>query len=235
MRGSYAQVQWVGPPGWRRIPLVTKVLLVLAAVSYLAGLIAPGIQILLAADTVRIVNGLELWRLLSWPFVIAGVWNIIFGLLLIWSFGSELEPEWGSRKLGLFSVLSPVVAGILGCAVTFIPGIGPTVAFGLSGFLAALIVAWMLRGPNLPVHFFGVFPMTRKIFALLALAIVVLSEIESARSLPRLVFALGGIPVAWAFSRPGGLWPRNPFRRNRFRVIQGDRDGYGYHRARLLN
>lgn len=229
MRGAYAQVQWVGPPGWRRIPLVTKILLVLSAAAYLAGVLFPAFAGLLAADTSRIFLRLELWRLLTWPLAILGVWNILFGLLLIWSFGSELEPEWGSRKLAFFSFLSPVVAGLLGSALTLIPRVGPTVAFGLSGFLVALIMAWMLRGPSLPVHFFGVIPMTRKIFALLTLAIVVLSELEAARSLPRLVFALGGIPVAFLFSRPPGWLRRNPFRRSKFRVIQGDRDRYDYH------
>ncbi|MCK6681971.1 MAG: rhomboid family intramembrane serine protease [Thermoanaerobaculia bacterium] len=229
MRGAYAQVQWVGPPGWRRIPLVTKILLVLSGSAYLAGVLFPVFAGALAADTARILGGLELWRLLTWPFAIVGVWNILFGLLLIWSFGSELEPEWGSRKFGLFSVLVPLIAGILGTAVTLVPKVGPALAFGLSGFLVALIMAWMLRGPSLPVHFFGILPMNRKIFALLTLVIVILSELEAARSFPRLIFALGGIPVAYLFSRPPGWLRGNPFRRNRFRVIQGDRDRYHYH------
>ena len=105
---------------------------------------------------------------------------------------------------------------------------------GLSGLLTAMIVAWALLGPGLPANLFGILPMTRKGFALLALVLVVFGELESSRSLAQLVFLLGGLPVAWLFvrsNRRGGggsvrpfrrRW--NPFRRRRFTVIE-DRSG----------
>jgi len=61
--------------------------------------------------------------------------------------------------------------------------------------------------------------------------LVVFSELEATRSLPRLLFVLGGLPVAWFFSRGARLGPggprlpriRNPFRRRRFTVVGSDR------------
>ena len=59
----------------------------------------------------------------------------------------------------------------------------------------------MLEGPSQRLSFFGVLPMTRLGFAVLAIVLVVFSELEQTRSLARLVFVLGGLPVAWLFVR----------------------------------
>ena len=57
--------------------------------------------------------------------------------------------------------------------------------------------------------------MTRLGFAMLALVLVVFSELETSRSLARLVFVLGGLPVAWLFVRGfRGGGPRFPRLRN---------------------
>ncbi|HTS02318.1 MAG TPA: hypothetical protein VMN04_07340, partial [Thermoanaerobaculia bacterium] len=101
---------------------------------------------------------------------------------------------------------------------------------GLSPTILALIFAWMLEGPSQSLLFFGVFPMTRLGFAALAFVLVVFSELEATRSLSRLLFVLGGLPVAWLFVRghrgSGPRFPRlrNPFRRRRFTVVDASRD-----------
>ena len=65
----------------------------------------------------------------------------------------------------------------------------------------------MLEGPSQSLLFFGVFPMTRLGFAAIALVLVVFGELEGTRSLPRLLFVLGGLPVAWYFSPRSALRP----------------------------
>jgi hypothetical protein len=91
----------------------------------------------------------------------------------------------------------------------------------------------MLEGPSQSLLFFGVFPMTRLAFAAIALVLVVFGELESSRSLMRLLFILGGLPVAWLFARGlrgggrgGPRFPRvrNPFRRRRFTLVGTDSD-----------
>ena len=63
-----------------------------------------------------------------------------------------------------------------------------------------------------------------------ALVLVVFSELQTSRSLARLLFVLGGLPVAWLFVRGfrggGPRFPRmrNPFRRRRFTVVESGRD-----------
>lgn len=229
------RVVFAGPPGWSRLPNVTRALLVLAAAGYLAGVFRLAPMLLLTLFPERVWPALELWRLVTYPLVVLGIFNALFGLLVLWMFGWELEVTFGSRRFGLFVLSSVVGSALLGCAVALLlPRAGAMAGAGLSGLLTAMIVAWALLGPSLPANLFGLLPMTRKGFALLALVLVVFGELESSRSLAQLVFLLGGLPVAWLFVRSirrgggGGVRPFrrrwNPFRRRRFTVVE-DRSG----------
>jgi membrane associated rhomboid family serine protease len=219
--GPALRLRWAGPPGWRRIPLVTRALLVLLAAGYLLTLAWPQAVLWLA-----LLSGApfvwQIWRLVTYAFVNGSITGVLFSLLMIWSLGSEIEPRWGSRRFTVFLVLATALAGLLGLVVGGGAGFAPA--------LLALIFAWMLEGPSQPLSLFGIFPMTRLGFAILALVLVVFSELEGTRSLPRLLFVLGGLPISWLFTRGlrggGPRFPRmrNPFRRRRLTVVDTGRD-----------
>lgn len=219
MRPTHA-ARFSTPPGWRRIPPVTRALLVLVAAGYLLTLAWP-----LGAAWLSLVPGAvlagQVWRLVTYAVVSASIGSVLFSLLLVWSLGAEIEPRWGSRRLTLFLVSATLAAGAFGVFVGGGVGLAPT--------LLALIFAWMLEGPSQSLLFFGAFPMTRLAFAAIAFVLVVFGELEATRSVPRLLFVLGGLPVAWLFvrgPRGGPRFPRlrNPFRRRRFTVVDPGRD-----------
>jgi membrane associated rhomboid family serine protease len=219
--GPALRLRWAGPPGWRRIPLVTRALLVLLAAGYLLTLAWPQAVLWLA-----LLSGApfvwQIWRLVTYAFVNGSITGVLFSLLMIWSLGSEIEPRWGSRRFTVFLGLATALAGLLGLVVGGGAGFAPA--------LLALIFAWMLEGPSQPLSLFGIFPMTRLGFAILALVFVVFSELEGTRSPARLLFVLGGLPISWLFTRGlrggGPRFPRmrNPFRRRRFTVVETGRD-----------
>jgi membrane associated rhomboid family serine protease len=213
-------MRFAAPPGWRRIPPVTRALLVLVGAGYLLTLAAPAAAVWLVLAPGAVLAG-QVWRLFTYAFVNASIGAILVDLLLMWQMGGEMEPRWGSRRFGAFLAASTLLAGALGLLVGGGAGLAPTVL--------ALIFAWMLEGPSQKILFFGVFPMTRLGFAALAFVLVVFSELEATRSLLRLLFVLGGLPVAWLFvrgPRGGPRMPRirNPFRRRRFTVVGPGRD-----------
>ena len=166
------RVVFAGPPGWSHLPNVTRALLVLTGAGYLAGLFAPSRMRLLAVFPELVWPALELWRLVTYPMAVIGIFNVLFGLLVLWMFGWELESVFGSRRFGLFVLSSVVASAVLGCGVALLfPRAGAMAGAGLSGLLTAMIVAWALLGPGLPANLFGILPMTRKGFALLALVL----------------------------------------------------------------
>jgi membrane associated rhomboid family serine protease len=220
MSRTYA-TRFAAPPGWRRIPPVTRALLVLVAAGYLLTLAWPPAVLWLA-----LLPGApfvwQIWRFVTYALVNGSITGVLFTLLMIWSLGSEIEPRWGSRRFTVFLGAATIVAGLFGLVVGGGAGFTPAIL--------ALIFAWMLEGPSQTLSFFGVLPMTRLGFALLALVVVVFGELESTRSLPRLLFVLGGLPISWLFTRGlrggGPRFPRvrNPFRRRRFTVVDPGRD-----------
>ncbi|HVO49857.1 MAG TPA: rhomboid family intramembrane serine protease [Thermoanaerobaculia bacterium] len=217
---SRYQMRFATPPGWRRIPPVTRALLVLVVAGYLLTLAAPAAAFWLVLSPGDVLAG-QVWRLLTYAVVNGSIGAVLVDLLLLWQLGSEMEPRWGSRRFGAFLGVSTLLAGALGLLVGGGAGLAPTVL--------ALIFAWMLEGPSQSLLFFGVFPMTRLAFAALAFVLVVFSELEATRSPLRLLFVLGGLPVAWLFvrgPRGGPRFPRmrNPFRRRRFTVVGPGRD-----------
>lgn len=227
MRG--AEIRFVGPPGWRRLPPVTRTLLALAAAGYLATLFWPPFGEWVTVAPGAVFRGLQLWRLVTYPLGIVGILNILFDLLLIWSFGTELEAGWGSARFARFLLAATLVAGVVGVLATLpFAGRSPFMLgfAGMAGLITAMIFAWMLRGPDLPANLFGILPMTRKGFAILAIVLVVFGEFEQTRSPLRLFYLLGGLPVAWWFVKGGRGTPsfRAPrfFRRSRLRVVKGD-------------
>ncbi len=228
MSRTYA-TRFVAPPGWRRIPPVTRSLVVLVAAGYLLTLAWPPSAQGLALDPGEALRG-QVWRLVTYPFVNISIFAVLWDLLLIWSFGSEIEPRWGSRRFAAFWAAAAACAGAFGIAAALLAPGSFGGGAGCAPALVALIVAWTLEGPSLPTNFFGVLPMTRLGFAAIALVLVVFGELERTRSFPRLLFVLGGLPVAWLFVRgrrgDGPRFPRmrNPFRRRRFTVVDTGRD-----------
>jgi membrane associated rhomboid family serine protease len=220
MRPTYA-MRFSGPPGWRRIPPVTRALLVLIAAGYLLTLAWPAVAVWLILAPEAVLAG-QVWRLLTYALITASITTVLIELLLLWQLGCDVEPRWGSRRFATFLVVSTLVAGGFGLLVGGGSGIGPT--------LLALIFAWMLEGPSQKLLFFGVLPMTRLGFAALSFILVVFSELQETRSPLRLLFVLGGLPVSWLFVRGfrggGPRFPRmrNPFRRRRFTVVDPGRD-----------
>ncbi|MGE5715058.1 MAG: rhomboid family intramembrane serine protease, partial [Acidobacteriota bacterium] len=121
MRPAY-RLRWAGPPGWRRIPPVTRGVLLAVGVGYLLTLFAPVAAAFLALLPEALLLG-QVWRLVTYPVVNVSIFSVLWDLLLVWSFGSEIEPRWGSRRFLVFLLLASASAAVLGVAAAWlVPG-----------------------------------------------------------------------------------------------------------------
>ncbi len=101
------------------------------------------------------VRKLALWQLVSWCLIETSPWAIIFGALLLVSFGGYLEQVWGRWKLLRFGFGVTFVVGLLTVALSFaIPSL-QAFRFGGGGVMtSALMVTFGLTlGPR-PANFF---------------------------------------------------------------------------------
>jgi len=107
----------------------------------------------------------------------SGFINFLFNLIILWSFGSELERTWGSYKFLTF-FYTGLLGGIILTAVlslTLFPGLF------ISGFgagLAAVMIAYAMLWPDREVLFFFIFPMKMKWLVLIIFILMAISGAE---------------------------------------------------------
>lgn len=125
---------------------------------------------------VRVINDFWLWQPFTYGFIHSqSVFHVIFNLLSLWWFGSELESRWGSR----FFLTYYLVCG-WGAALFYLITVllisdslaamsAPVV--GASGSIFGLLLAYGLLFGERPIAFMMLFPMKAKHFVLVVGAV----------------------------------------------------------------
>ncbi len=112
----------------------------------------------------------HLWELLTAAFAHAGIWHILFNMLVLWFFGTEVEQLYGRGRFWRFYLSSAVLAS-LGwvLAENFLLGVrDPRMQMvGASGAVAAVVVVFVCHWPRRVVLFWGTFPLPVWVLALL--------------------------------------------------------------------
>jgi len=104
------------------------------------------------------IGKLWLWQLVTYMFLhsVSDPWHIIFNMLVLWMFGSEVEKAMGTRKFLTMYFTAGIFAGIFGCLFT--PN---NPILGASGAIFAVEIAFAMFYPNATIIFF-VFPIKAK-------------------------------------------------------------------------
>ncbi len=71
-----------------------------------------------------------IWQLVTYSFLHAGLFHILFNMLTLWMFGSQLEMDWGHKQFLEFYFYCAVTAAITTVGVAYL---GTTSAFGFLG------------------------------------------------------------------------------------------------------
>jgi membrane associated rhomboid family serine protease len=105
------------------------------------------------------------WQLISYQFLHAGFFHILFNMFILWLFGVEIENLWGSKKFLLFYLGAGIVGGL--CQILLTPIItggpfGPTV--GASGAIMGVMVAFGMMFPNRMIYVYFLIPVKVKYF-----------------------------------------------------------------------
>lgn len=117
------------------------------------------------------IGNFWIWQLVSYMFLhsISDPWHLIFNMLVLWMFGSEVEKAMGTKKFLLLYFTAGVFAGV--CCCLFTPN-NPIV--GASGAIFAIEVAFAMFFPNSMV-FFYFFPIKAKYLVMLFAAFTIIN------------------------------------------------------------
>ncbi len=145
-----------------------------------------------------------LWQPITYMFLHAGIFHILFNLLGIWMFGVELERMWGTT----YFVKLYTVSGLGGAATMlllgwFSPQMYNAFTIGASGALFGLLLAYGLVFPHRPILLFFIFPVPARYAVMILGAIAFLFTAEASTSRTAHGAHLGGLVAAYIFLKSG--------------------------------
>lgn len=138
-----------------------------------------------------------IWQLATYMFLhsLTDPWHLIFNMLVLWMFGTEVEKAMGTRKfLGLYFTAG-MFAGI--CSCIFTPN-NPVV--GASGAIFAIEVAFAMYYPNSMVLFYF-FPIKAKYLVMLFASFTVINCLLPKEGNVAHFAHLGGLLYGFLFVR----------------------------------
>jgi membrane associated rhomboid family serine protease len=144
-------------------------------------------------------------------FLHGGIFHILFNMLALWMFGTELERTWGTRYFLKFYFVTGIGAGALTVLFSLLPfgfaqQLQGSIIIGASGSIYGLLLAYALYFPERPILMMFVFPIPAKIFVAIMGAIALYSSMSESGGVANATH-LGGLLVAYLFLKSGRIRP----------------------------
>jgi membrane associated rhomboid family serine protease len=111
-------------------------------------------------DTSAVLDG-QVWRLLTYAFLhdTATFWHILFNMLFLWWFGSDIEDLYGPREFLAFYLLSAFLGGVC-FEFTWLANLTQgTQCLGASGAVTAVMVLFAIHYPTRIILIWGILPI----------------------------------------------------------------------------
>jgi membrane associated rhomboid family serine protease len=235
----YGSVGYAIGPG----PLTQAIRTLIAANvgGFLLALIVPAVVARLGLSPREVLTGFAIWQPVTYLFLHGSVMHLLFNMLALWMFGTELERTWGTR----FFLRYYFVTGIGAAVVTILWSLSPlpyaaslygSLVIGASGAIYGLLLAYGMYYPHRTV-FLLLFPVPARYAVIIQGAIAFLASVGSSGDGVAHVAHLGGLLVGYLYLK-GRRGPLDEIRyrwlkwrlsrsRSRFDVYQGGRRGPG--------
>src|SRR5205807_1520566 len=115
---AYASTFSFGPGP---ISTALKALIAANVVMFVAQGFLPVLTDVLSLRPELVVRRFWLWQLATYMFLHGGLFHILFNMLALWMFGTELDRIWGSRFFLKFYFITGIGAGVLTVVVSLLP------------------------------------------------------------------------------------------------------------------
>ena len=193
-----------------------KVLIATNVVLFLAAFAAPELVTIFGLTPRDALLGGRVWQIVTYMFLHGGVGHLLFNMLALWMFGTELERSWGTRAflryyfvVGVAAALSTIM---ISATLPFAERTFYTTTIGASGAIYGLLLAYGLSYPNRPILIYFVFPIPAKYFVMILGAIALLMSLSDSGGGIAHLTHLGGLAAGYVLLRGRNLSPANEVR-----------------------
>ena len=186
-----------------------------------------------------------IWQPITYMFLHADMFHILFNMLGIWMFGVELERLRGTQFFVKYYAITGIGAAVTTIVFSLLPfafssRMYALATVGASGALYGVLLAYALYYPNRPILMFLLFPIPAKYFVMIIGAISILSSLDAAGGGSAHAAHLGGLVVGYVYLKGGRggfgaeikyrylKWKMNRLRR-KFDVYSGGRSDWDRH------
>jgi membrane associated rhomboid family serine protease len=151
-------------------------------------------------DAPAVCNG-QLWRLVTHAFVHGSIMHILFNMLFLWWFGTDVEDLYGRVEFLTF-YLTAAVAGGLGFVLAWKVGLQESkYAVGASGAIMAVMVVCAMHYPTRIILIFGLVPIPIWLFVVIAVAKDWMTLVSQERTGTAVTGHLGGAAFGFVYYR----------------------------------
>jgi membrane associated rhomboid family serine protease len=170
-----------------------------------------GLTRMLGLHPYEVVGQFRIWQLATYMFLHGGVFHLLFNMLALWMFGTELERMWGTRYFLKFYFVTGIGAAVLTILFSLLPFGFTQVLFyanviGASGAIYGLLLAYGMYFPNRPIYLYLVFPIPARYFVMIMGALAFYSSLAGGSGVANATH-LGGLIVAYIFLKSGRIDP----------------------------
>jgi membrane associated rhomboid family serine protease len=210
-------------------PISTALKAIIGAnvVLFLATLFYAPLQIQLGLVPMWVLHENRLWQPVTYMFIHAGLFHIIFNMLALWMFGTELERIWGTRFFLKFYFVTGIGAAVITILLSLVPFL-PTRALygadivGASGAIYGVLLAYALYFPERKIYYMMLFPIPARIFVLIMGAVAFISSLSESGGVANATH-LSGLLVAYVYLttvRKGPRMQLNPWAEVKYRWVK---------------
>jgi membrane associated rhomboid family serine protease len=139
-----------------------------------------------------------IWQLVTYMFLHAGIFHILFNMLALWMFGRELEETWGTDRFLRYYFTCGIGAGVCVVLANYLLPFGnPNLTtIGASGAIYGILLASAVLWPDRIVYFNLLFPIKMKYLVMIYGAIAFIGTYSGGGTVSNIAH-LGGLVVGW--------------------------------------
>jgi len=219
----------IGYPPWTR---GVKAIVIACAIGFLLQIIVgPSITERLGLTPSDVLGHGYVWQLVTYIFLhdTRNIMHLLFNMLGLWMFGSDLEQFWGTRRFIRFFFICGIGAGILFTLLSRLTGTADTLTIGASGAVYGVLLAYGVLFPDRIIYWL-IFPIPARYFVMIMGGIALFSSVMARNSGVAHVAHVGGMICGYLYLRSSGML-RN---RSAGGTIRGLRSRYAdWKRSRL--
>ena len=139
------------------------------------------------------------WQFITYMFTHGGISHLLFNMLGLYFFCTQVERRMGSNEFLLFYLVTGTLAGIFSFVVFYLTGNYGVVLLGASGAVYAVLLAFATYFPTARIFLFGIVPVQAPVLVVGYTVIELFSQFTNTTSGVAHLTHLAGFALAYLY------------------------------------